>query len=111
MCLASMAWAQMPEPNLKWGKPTEAELNMTTYAPDPDAEAVVLCSQTELRYDFSSGSFQLITSAKKRIKILKEEGKDHANGGISYFFNGHRSGNCEILAKLKATAFNMVDGK
>jgi len=111
LCLASMAWAQMPEPNLKWGKPTEAELNMTTYAPDPDAEAVVLCSQTELRYDLSSGSFQLITSAKKRIKILKEEGKDHANGGISYFFNGHRSGNCEILAKLKATAFNMVDGK
>ena len=111
LCLASVALAQTPEPNLKWGKPTDAELNMTTYAPDPDAEAVVLCSQTELRYDLSSGSFKLNSFIKKRIKILKEEGKDHANGGISYIYNGHRSGQCEILAKLKATAFNMVDGK
>lgn len=111
MCLVSVALAQTTEPNLKWGKPTEAELNMTTYAPDPDAEAVVLCSQTELRYDLSSGSFKLNTFTKKRIKILKEEGKDHANGGIAYMYNGHRSGQCEILAKLKATAFNMVDGK
>ena len=111
MCLAAVAWAQTLEPNLKWGKPTDAELNMTTYAPDPEAEAVVLCSQTVLRYDLSSGSFKLNTNTKKRIKILKEEGKDHANGGISYMFNGHRSGQCEILSKLKATAFNMVDGK
>lgn len=111
MCLATVAWAQTLEPNLKWGKPTDAELNMTTYAPDPEAEAVVLCSQTVLRYDLSSGSFKLNTYTKKRIKILKEEGKDHANGGISYMFNGHRSGQCEILSKLKATAFNMVDGK
>ena len=111
MCLATVAWAQTLEPNLKWGKPTDAELNMTTYAPDPEAEAVVLCSQTVLRYDLSSGSFKLNTNTKKRIKILKEEGKDHANGGISYMFNGHRSGQCEILTKLKATAFNMVDGK
>ena len=111
LCLATVAWAQTLEPNLKWGKPTDAELNMTTYAPDPEAEAVVLCSQTVLRYDLSSGSFKLNTYTKKRIKILKEEGKDHANGGISYMFNGHRSGQCEILTKLKATAFNMVDGK
>ena len=111
LCLATVAWAQTLEPNLKWGKPTDAELNMTTYAPDPEAEAVVLCSQTVLRYDLSSGSFKLNTNTKKRIKILKEEGKDHANGGISYMFNGHRSGQCEILSKLKATAFNMVDGK
>ena len=111
LCLASMAWAQTLEPNLKWGKPTDAELNMTTYAPDTDAEAVVLCSQTELRYDLSSGSFKLNTFTKKRIKVLKEEGKDHANGAISYIYNGHRLGQCENLAKLKATAYNMVDGK
>ena len=111
LCLAAVTWAQTPEPNLKWGKPTDAELTMTTYAPDPDAEAVVLCSQTELRYDLSSGSFKLNTYAKKRIKILKEEGKDRANGGITYMYNGHRLGQCEYLAKLKATAYNMVDGK
>jgi len=111
MCLAAMTWAQTLEPNLKWGKPTETELNMTTYAPDPEAEAVVLCSQTDLRYDISSGSFKLILSSKKRIKVLKEEGKSAANGGITYVYNGHRLDNCESLTKLKANAYNLVDGK
>ena len=111
LCLASVAWAQTPEPNLKWGKPTDAELNMTTYAPDPEAEAVVLCSETQLRYDVSSGSYKLNRSTKKRIKVLKEEGKSKANGSILYMYNGHRLGQCEQLVKLKATAYNLVDGK
>ena len=110
-CLVGTAMAQTLEPNLKWGKPTDAELNMTTYAPDPEAEAVVLCSETQLRYDLTSGSFKLKRSTKKRIKILKEEGKSKANGAISYMYNGHRLGQCEQLVKLKATAYNMVDGK
>ena len=110
-CLATVAWAQTLEPNLKWGKPTDDELKMTSYAPDPEAEAVVLCSETQLRYDLTSGSFKLKRSTKKRIKVLKEEGKDKANGGISYMYNGHRLGQCEYLAKLKATAYNMVEGK
>ncbi len=111
LCLAAVASSQTLEPNLKWGKPTDTELNMTTYAPDPEAEAVVLCSQTELRYELSSNSFKLKRSTKKRIKILKEEGKDKANGSISYMYNEHRSGRCENLVKLKATTFNLVDGK
>ena len=49
LCLATVAWAQTMEPNLKWGKPTDDELKMTSYAPDPEAEAVVLCSETQLR--------------------------------------------------------------
>ncbi len=109
--LAAAAMAQTLEPNLKWGKPTDEEMNMTTYSPDPEAEAVVLFSQTVLHYDLASGSFKLTTNTKKRIKILKEEGKDKANGAISYTYNGHRPGQCEQLTKLKATAYNMVDGK
>lgn len=111
LCVATVAWAQTMEPNLKWGQPTQAELNMTTYAADPEAQAVVLCSQTELRYELSTTTFQLKQFTKKRIKILKEEGKDQANGSITYLYNGHRSEQCENLAKLKATAFNLVDGK
>ena len=111
LCLATVASAQTLEPNLKWGKPTDAELNMTSYAPDPEAEAVVLCSETQLRYDITSGSFKLNRLTKKRIKVLKEEGKSKANGAISYMYNGHRLGQCEQLVKLKATAYNMVAGK
>ena len=111
LCLDGMLQAQNLEPNLKWGKPTEAELSMTSYSPDPDAEAVVLCSQTEIRYDLVGGSFKATRYEKQRIKILKEEGKRWANGGIVYEYNGHRTGRCEELVKLKGTAFNLVDGK
>ncbi len=111
LCLDGVLQAQNLEPNLKWGKPTEAELSMTSYSPDPDAEAVVLCSQTEIRYDLVGGSFKATRYEKQRIKILKEEGKRWANGGIVYEYNGHRTGRCEELVKLKGTAFNLVDGK
>ena len=111
LCLNGMLQAQNLEPNLKWGKPTEAELSMTSYSPDPDAEAVVLCSQTEIRYDLVGGSFKATRYEKQRIMILKEEGKRWANGGIVYEYNGHRTGLCEELVKLKGTAFNLVDGK
>lgn len=111
LCLTGTAVAQTLEPNLKWGKPTDAELNMTSYAPDPEAEAVVLCSETQLRYELISGSLKLKRSTKKRIKVLKEEGKSQANGGISYMYNGHYVGQCENLVRLKATAYNKVDGK
>ena len=87
LCLNGMLQAQNLEPNLKWGKPTEAELSMTSYSPDPDAEAVVLCSQTEIRYDLVGGSFKATRYEKQRIKILKEEGKRWANGGIVYEYN------------------------
>lgn len=110
-CLIGVMQAQTLEPNLKWGKPTEAELNMTTYAPDPEAEAVVLCSQTAIRYDLVAGSFKYYRSVKERIKVLQEKGKDRVNGMILYQYNGHRTGHCEELTKLKATAYNMVDGK
>ena len=36
--------------NMKFGKPTEEELQMTTYAPDSSAEAVVLCRLTTVEY-------------------------------------------------------------
>lgn len=111
LCSAVVSAAQTKEPNLKWGKPTDSEMTMTTYAPDPEAEAVVLCSQTELSYDFSGDSFRQMRHTRKRIKILKEQGKDLANGAVSYMYNERRMGQCEELTKLKAVAYNLVDGK
>ena len=111
LCSAVVSAAQTKEPNLKWGKPTDSEMTMTTYAPDPEAEAVVLCSQTELSYDFSGDSFRQMRHTRKRIKILKEQGKDLANGAVSYMYNERRMGHCEELTKLKAVAYNLVDGK
>ena len=47
------------EPNLKWGKPTDQELQMTEYAADKDAEAVVLYHKTDVSYQFISNDFKV----------------------------------------------------
>lgn len=102
---------QQLEPNLKWGKPTEAELKMTSYAQDPDAQAVILCKTTEMRYDAIDGHFRVNRVVHCRIKVLTEEGKDWANGSFSYEYNDRRTGQCEELMKLKATSYNLVNGQ
>jgi hypothetical protein len=102
--------AQDIKPNLKFGNPTEEELTMTTYAPDSEAVAVVLCHDTDVQYQYLT-TFMVCYSVKKRIKVLKEEGKDYANVSISYLSGNTSSGNKEIIRGLKATAYNMENGK
>ena len=43
--------------NMKFGKPTKEEMQMTTYAADPEAEAVVLCRLTDVEYTVQTSSF------------------------------------------------------
>ena len=48
---------------------------------------------------------------KKRIKILKDEGKDCANISIPYIYNTKEEYGMESIDNFKATAYNVVDGK
>ena len=66
--------AQTTELNLKWGKPTNEELNMTEYANDKEAKAVVLCHLTSVSYTMDLYNYMVDYHVKKRIKILKDEG-------------------------------------
>ncbi|WP_155808524.1 hypothetical protein [Xylanibacter brevis] len=68
-------FADSIEPNLKWGKPTKEELTMTEYAPDKDADAVVLCQQVKVYYQFLNDDFRVFRVVKGRLKVLKPEGK------------------------------------
>lgn len=111
LCASLPLEAQTLEPNLKFGKPTDAELNMTTYSPDPDAEAVVLCYTTDTYYDIRAGGFLLMTDVKVRIKVLKDGGKDYANVSIPYLSGEANRGYHERIVGLKATAYNMENGK
>ena len=99
------------EPSMKFGKPSDAELNMTVYAPDPEADAVVLYKSTDVHYDVSSGSFKTVTTVKCRIKILKEDGKEYANVEVPYYEMENANANKEIISGVKATAYNMEGGK
>lgn len=112
MALALTASAQsLEKPNLKWGNPTQEEMSMTSYSPDPETEAVVLCKTTTQRYDVMAGEFKLYCQVKCRIKILKNEGKEYANIYIPYYSNGNKLGEREVVENFKGTSFNLVNGK
>lgn len=98
-------------PNLKFGNPTKEELEMRTYAPDTSAAAVVLCNLADVYYDFSQNGLTVIYEVKKRIKVLKPEGTDVANVKISYANPSASRGWKEDIYGLKATAWNIEDGK
>lgn len=101
------------ERNLKMGKPTKEEMEMTTYAPDPEADAVILFSDTDVRYDYHSGSgeFQLIYYCKERIKVLTQEGVTAGNISLDFYDPESTSDPEESIRGLKVTTFNMENGK
>ena len=103
--------AQTSEPNLKWGKPTDEELNMTEYAADKEAKAVVLCHLTSVNYTMDLYNYLVDYHVKKRIKILKDDGKEYANISIPYIYNTNEEYGVESIEDFKATAYNIVDGK
>ncbi len=103
--------AQVAEPNLKWGHPTQQELEMTNYSPDPDADAVVLCKTTEVQYVITKDVLQVLYDVKGKIKILKPEGTKHASIDIFYTVNDGVEGNREVVSHVKGTTFNLVNGQ
>ena len=58
---------------------------MTTYAPDPDAEAVVLCRLTDVEYSVQTDGYLVDYHEKIRIKVLKPEGAKYAQVTIPYY--------------------------
>ena len=70
--------------NMKFGKPTKEEMQMTTYAADPDAEAVVLCRLTDVEYSVQNIGFLTDYKEKCRIKVLKPSGARLAKVVIPY---------------------------
>ena len=105
------AVAQTQEPNLKWGKPTDEELNMTEYAADKEAKAVVLCHLTTVNYTMDLHNYLVDYHVKKRVKILKDDGKDYANISIPYIDNPKEQYGLEAIEDFKATAYNIENGK
>ena len=75
------------EINMKFGKPTKEEMQMTVYEADPQAEAVVLCRLTDVEYTVQTSSFLVDYREKMRIKVLKPEGAKYAKVVVPYQMN------------------------
>ena len=112
LAFLSMAGVQAPvmEPNLKWGKPTDEELQMTVYDGDTEANAVELYRSLDVYYGVLD-DFKVYYSLKRRLKILKPEGKSEADLSIVYRENESNRTTCENVRGLKAIAYNLEDGK
>ena len=144
ICLTAAAQDNV---NTKFGKPTQQEMAMTTYAAEPNAEAVMLCRLTDVAYTIQTNGYLVDYHEKFRIKVLKPEGARFATVTIPYSkIQGGKSGinvsrfslkakvdpnsgayfegdagsmtesaigeyTDESVEDLKATAFNLVNGK
>lgn len=98
-------------PNSKFGKPTQEELTMTTYALDSSATAIILYHETNATYDWGIEDFRLIYRYKVRMKILKPEGTSFANIAIPYYEPKDNSNRRETILQLNADAYNLENGK
>ncbi len=104
------AVAQPSEVNLKWGKPTAEELNMTEYATDKEADAVELCRLVDVNYNWVVNDFRVFYRVKCRLKVLKPEGKRVGDQVIPIRVSDG-SGKHETVGGLKATTYNLEAGK
>ena len=103
--------AQVTKPNMSWGKPAKEEMSMTECSIDKDADAMVLYHSTYVYYAFQGESFKVVYEVINRLKVLKPEGKRMADNQITYIENETTRNTREIVSGLKATAYNMEDGK
>ena len=90
--IALLAWpfvvvSAQNQVNMKFGKPTKEELQMTAYEPEPEAEAVVLCRLTDVEYTVQMTSYLVDYHDKVRIKVLKPSGARFAKVVVPYQVN------------------------
>lgn len=103
-CIGATAQSEMAIPEI-----SPEELLMTQYPQDSSAVAVCLNSMDETRIYFADGfSMRKSRTIFKRIKILKEEGKEYANFSLVLDV---RSDSYEGLDSYSVTTYTQRDGK
>ena len=105
------ATANAADVNMKFGKPTKEELEMTTYEADPNAEAVILCRLTDVEYTIQLNGYLVDYHEKFRIKVLKPDGAQYAKVTIPYNKNvsrGGGSGNSKLSLQALAVGVSTI---
>ena len=99
-------FAQKKELKVKFGKHSDEQLNMQSYAPDPEVPAVVFFDKGELshRYVSVQGKFMQDFERHTRMKIFKKSALDMANFYIFYF-------DYQKVTDIKGAAWNLENGK
>lgn len=101
--------AQQIPVETKFGKVSNAELEMAVYPLDTTATAVMLYEKTQTDILTSENAdFTIFFSVYERIKVLKEDGKSMADYRITY--SGDTDDH-ESVSGIKVVTWNLEDGK
>jgi len=94
----------------RFGRVSDEELEMTVYAPDSSASAVILFDngETEIVYNEKKSQFEIKHSRHVRIKVLTKDGLDWADFSIPLYSS---SGMREQLSRLRGFTFNKQNGR
>ncbi len=102
-----LAFSQFKEPN--FGKIDLSDLEMTRYAKDTTADAFMLFDNGSTKFSLNlEHKFQFVFERHFRIKIFKKSAFNLANFKFD-MYNSNSSK--EVLSNLKASTFNLVNGK
>ena len=106
VCTSALA----QKPPISLGEVPKEDIEMTEYALDPDAEAVILCDYGYLSFKFNSTEWQWERQLKRvcRIKILNDDGYKWAEESIGLYDNNHIE---ENISNIKGYTYNLENGK
>ncbi len=100
-------FAQIDAKHLKFGKGIEPFLKKSNYEIGPSANAVILFDKVLYTYGIDGDDFVMHEEHHRRVKVLDKAGADWANIELPYYAYGRS----EEIQRIKAVAYNMVDGK
>jgi hypothetical protein len=88
---------------ITYGEIPQEDVTMTSYAPDPGADAVIL-DDFGVTYLTNYDGIHAVTERHKRIKIINSDGFDYADIIIYYW-------NTEKFTNIQATTYNFENGE
>jgi hypothetical protein len=92
----------------EFGKFSQEEIAMTTFARDPQAEAVVLSDVGELKFVDARNGYELEFSRIKKTKVLTRAGIKYSEVSIPLYTGN--DGRSESLKTLIAKSYNFENG-
>ena len=96
-------------PDISFGKVTISELEMTHYALDSTANAVVLGDYGSSHFSYNQNSgLQVVFTRHTRIKILNSDGYDWSDVYVNLY---HEGTNKELISQIKGYTYALEDGK
>lgn len=105
-CLISCA--AFSQSKIKFGKVTPEDFKATTFEKDTSAHAVVIADIGSSQYEADRDDLHMVFKRYKRIKIIDKNAYDEATVQVLLSHYGSAE---EKLLNVKASAYNLVDGK